>query len=94
MQDPKDNLLVKSVEVLVTQREELATKEKELIESLNAVLSRMGYRVVSGSAPVPKRRGRPPGRKAPVRRRRRKPGRPPKAGAKSHAAVGATPPPR
>ena len=81
MPDPKDNPLVKSVEALVTQKEELATKEKELIESLNAVLVRMGYRIVSENAEVPKRRGRPPGRKT-VRRRGRKPGRPPKAGAK------------
>ncbi len=33
MPDPKDNPLVRSVEALVTQKEELATKEKELSSS-------------------------------------------------------------
>ena len=64
----------------------MTSKEKALVDGLNAVLSKMGYRVVATSA-VPKRRGRPPGSPTGKRRgrppgsgkKRRGPGRPPKA---------------
>jgi hypothetical protein len=50
---------VKSLESLVAEKQAVTSKEKELIDGLNAVLGKMGYRVVA-SATVPKRRGRPP----------------------------------
>ena len=87
MAELKTDALVKSVETLVAEKMAVTAKEKELVDGLNAVLSKMGYRVVTTAA-VPKRRGRPPGSKArrPGRpkgsangRRRRGPGRPPKA---------------
>ena len=64
MADPKADALVKSVESLVAEKEAVAAKEKELIDSLNAALGKMGYKVVSSDAgPVRRgrRRGRPPG---------------------------------
>jgi hypothetical protein len=83
--EPKTDALVKSLETLVAEKIAVTAKEKELVDGLNAVLSKMGYRVVAATA-VPKRRGRPPGSKArrPGRPkgsgkgRRRGPGRPPK----------------
>lgn len=86
MAESKTDALIKSLEGLVAEKQAVTSKEKELIDGLNAVLSKMGYRVVATAA-VPKRRGRPPGSKErrPGRpkgsgngRRRRKPGRPPK----------------
>ncbi len=86
MAELKTDALVKHLESLVAEKQAVTSKEKELIDGLNAVLSKMGYRVVAATA-VPKRRGRPPGSKArrPGRpkgsangRRRRGPGRPPK----------------
>jgi hypothetical protein len=61
-----ENTLVKSVESLLAEKEALAAKEKKLIEDLNTVLAKMGYRVVSAKAPAAtvgsgKKRGRPPG---------------------------------
>jgi hypothetical protein len=84
--ESKTDALIKSLESLVAEKQAVTSKEKELIDGLNAVLSKMGYRVVA-SAAVPKRRGRPPGSggaRRPVRAkgsgkgRRRGPGRPPK----------------
>lgn len=65
MPDPKGSALVKTVETLATQKEELATKEKELVETLNVALRRMGYQVmpVAGGVVTVRRRGRPPGSK-------------------------------
>ena len=86
MAESKTDALVKALEGLVVEKQAVTSKEKELIDGLNAVLSKMGYRIVATRA-VPKRRGRPPGRKGrrPGRpkssgngRRRRKRGRPPK----------------
>jgi colicin import membrane protein len=85
--EPKTDALVKSLEVLVAEKMAVTAREKELVDGLNAVLSKMGYRVVAAAA-VAKRRGRPRGSGArrPGRpksssngRRRRRPGRPPKA---------------
>ena len=45
MPDRKGSTLVKTVEMLASQKEDLATKEKELVETLNAALRRMGYQV-------------------------------------------------
>jgi hypothetical protein len=67
--EPKTDALVKSLESLVAEKQAVTSKEKELVDGLNAVLSKMGYRVVAATA-LPKRRGRPPGSKA------RRPGRP------------------
>ena len=60
MAELKTDALVKSVETLVAEKMAVTAKEKELVDGLNAVLSKMGYRVVTTAA-VPKRRGRPPG---------------------------------
>jgi len=85
--EPKTAALVKSLEGLVAEKQAVTSKEKELVDGLNAVLSKMGYRVVAATA-MPKRRGRPPGSGArrpgcpkgsSNGRRRRGPGRPPKA---------------
>jgi hypothetical protein len=84
--EPKTDALVKSLESLVAEKQAVTSKEKELVDGLNAVLSKMGYRVVAATA-VPKRRGRPPGSTTEKRRgrppgsgkKRRGPGRPPKA---------------
>jgi hypothetical protein len=85
--ESKTDALIKSLESLVAEKQAVTSKEKQLVDGLNAVLSKMGYRVVAATA-VPKRRGRPPGRKGRRpgrpkmsgngRRRRRRPGRPPK----------------
>jgi hypothetical protein len=58
--DAKTDTLVKSVEDLLAEKEAVASREKELIEGLNAVLAKMGYQVVA-SAAVRRRPGRPPG---------------------------------
>ena len=86
MAEPKTAALVKSLEGLVAEKQAVTSKEKELVDGLNAVLSKMGYRVVPTTA-VLKRRGRPPGSgagrpgrpKGSGKGRRRGPGRPPKA---------------
>ena len=88
MAELKTDALIKSLESLVAEKESVTSREKELVDKLNAVLSRMGYRVMPTDAVV-KRRGRPPGSKARRpgrpkgsgngRRRRRGPGRPAKA---------------
>ena len=81
MTDLKLDTLVKAVENLLTEKQAIAAKEQELITTLNGVLKKMGYQVVALEVPRRGRRGRPPG-EADGRRRRRGPGRPPKAGAK------------
>jgi hypothetical protein len=63
--EPKEDL-VKSVEGLLVEKQELAAREKKLINDLNAVLGKMGYRVVaikpgSHAAGAGKKPGRPPG---------------------------------
>ena len=74
MAEPKTAALVKSLEGLVAEKQAVTSKEKELVDGLNAVLSKMGYRVVASTV-VPKRRGRPPGTTTGKRR-----GRPPGSG--------------
>jgi hypothetical protein len=39
-------MLVKTMESILEEREASRTKEKEAVESLNAVLQRMGYQIV------------------------------------------------
>ncbi len=73
MADLKDNPLVKSVENVLPERDAVAEKEKELVEQLNEVLGRMGYRVVSIDA-AGTRKGQQAGGTG------RKPGRPPGSG--------------
>ena len=63
----KEEDLVKSVEGLLAEKQAVAAREKKLIEDLNAVLGKMGYRVVSTKSGVhtgtgaEKKPGRPPG---------------------------------
>jgi hypothetical protein len=87
--ESKTDALIKSLEGLVAEKQAVTSKEKELVDGLNAVLSKMGYRVLATTA-VPKRRGRPPGSgarrpgrpKGSGKGRRRGPGRPPKHASK------------
>lgn len=62
MAEPKTDALVKALESLVAEKQAVTSQEKELVDGLNAVFSKMGYRVVAATA-VPKHRGRPPGSK-------------------------------
>ena len=63
----KEDELVKSVESLLAEKQAVAAREKKLIEELNAVLGKMGYRVVSTKSGVHtgtgagNKPGRPPG---------------------------------
>ena len=65
--EEKDDDLVKSVEGLLAEKQAVAAREKKLIEDLNAVLGKMGYRVVSTKtgvhtgASTGNKPGRPPG---------------------------------
>lgn len=68
MAEQKEDGLVKSVEGLLADKQALAAREKRLIDDLNAVLGKMGYRVVTikaGShaegAGTGGKPGRPPG---------------------------------
>jgi hypothetical protein len=47
MAELKTDALLKSVEAFRAEKEAVTTKEKELIEGLNAALSKIGYRVGS-----------------------------------------------
>lgn len=66
MAGPKRDALVKSVESLITERQAIALKERELITKINAVLNRIGYQVVGVNAGAAGkragRRGHPLGR--------------------------------
>lgn len=57
----KAKALVQAVKALLTEKRAVATKERELVKSLNSVLTKIGYEVhrVPG-AKEPKLRGRPP----------------------------------
>ncbi len=65
--EPKEDDLLKSVEGLLAEKQAVAAREKKLIEDLNAVLGKMGYRVVSTKSGVHtgtgtgNKPGRPPG---------------------------------
>jgi hypothetical protein len=50
--EPKEDDLLKSVESLLAEKQAVAAREKKLIEDLNAVLGKMGYRVVSTKSGV------------------------------------------
>jgi len=72
MMDPKSEALMKSVEDLLLEKRVVGKKERELVQSLNAALRKMGYEVVpihSTSSAVRQNR-----------RKRRGPGRPRKVG--------------
>jgi len=79
MAGAEDNGLVKLVEGFLAEKEAMAAREKKMIEDLNAVLGKLGYRVVaangsSGSASETgkKRAGlRAPARRKTQRLRRR-----------------------
>ena len=79
MTEAKSGALMKSVEDLLAEKQVLGEKERELVQSLNSALRKVGYEVVPIHSENPavrrNRRGRPPGRP----RKRRGPGRPPKA---------------
>ena len=79
MTEAKSGALMKSVEDLLAEKQVLGEKERELVQSLNSALRKVGYEVVPIHSAKPavrrSRRGRPPGRP----RKRRGPGRPPKA---------------
>ena len=62
--DSNPEAFVRSVEDLLEERQSLMQKERSLIQSLNRVLARMGYEVMSlqNSEPAGRRRGRKPGR--------------------------------
>jgi len=76
MMDAKSETLVKSLHDLLAEKRVVGKKERELVQSLNSALRKMGYKVVpiDSGRPGPRKRGRPPGRP----RKRRGPGRPPK----------------
>src|SRR5439155_16889666 len=80
MMDPKSEALVHSVHELLAEKRVVGKKERELVQSLNAALRKMGYKVVPIHSAMPagrqNGRGRPPGRP----RKRRGPGRPRKVG--------------
>jgi len=80
MMDAKSEALVHSVQELLAEKRVVGKKERELVQSLNSALRKMGYKVVPiHSAKLAARRnsrGRPPGRP----RKRRGPGRPRKVG--------------
>ena len=65
--EPKEEGLVKSVESRLAEKQAIAAREKKLSEELNAVLGKMGYRVVSTKSGVHtaartgNKPGRPPG---------------------------------
>ena len=77
--DAKSEALMKSVEDLLLEKQVVGRKERELVQSLNSALRRVGYAVVpiisTKTAVRRNRRGRPLGRPP----KRRGPGRPPKA---------------
>lgn len=52
--------LAKSVERLASEKAALIGKERQLVDSLNRALQRMGYRIVPMTEPAVRRRGRPP----------------------------------
>ena len=76
MMDAKSEALVHSVQELLAEKRVVGKKERELVQSLNSALRKMGYKVVPlNSAKLAARRnnrGRP--------RKRRGPGRPRKVG--------------
>ena len=62
--DSKEDGLLKSVEGFLAEKQELASREKKLIDDLNAALGKMGYHVVankSHAAGTGRKVGRPPG---------------------------------
>jgi hypothetical protein len=68
MAESREDGIVKSVENLLAEKQAIAAKEKQLIEDLNVMLGKMGYRVVStrtgahaAGAGAAKKPGRPPG---------------------------------
>jgi hypothetical protein len=63
MPDPEGSAFVKAVETLATQKAQFETKVKALLETLDAALRPIGYRVVpdAGGIRTGRRRGRPPG---------------------------------
>lgn len=62
MAEPKEDGLVRSVEGLLADKQALVAREKKLIEDLNAVLGKMGYRVVANKTAAGAGTGRGPGR--------------------------------
>lgn len=86
MPEMKPEALVKSVEDLLAEKQEVEKKEQALVQALNSALHKMGYAVVPGNSEKPgvRRRGRKPGRP-----RGRRPGRPRGRRRPAAAAAGA-----
>jgi hypothetical protein len=66
MAELKEDGLVKSVEGLLADKQALAAREKKMIDDLNTVLGKMGYRVVANKSShagtgTGRKVGRPPG---------------------------------
>lgn len=66
MAEPGGDGLVKWVEGFLAEKEAMAAREEKMIEDLNGVLGKMGYRVVAakatgGTTETGRKRGRPPG---------------------------------
>ena len=88
----KTAALAKTIQAVLAERRAVETLEKGIVDAVNSVLSKIGYKAVAvgGGPGKRRRRGRPPGRKAKRTRvtgrqkvarrgRPRKRGRPPKA---------------
>jgi hypothetical protein len=89
MAGPKSVAVVQAVENLIAEKQAIALMEREVIESLNEVLNKIGYKVVAMDADASRGRGRRRGRSPRSRRgrpagtgRKRDPGRAPKNGRK------------
>jgi superfamily II DNA/RNA helicase len=76
MMDPKSEALVHSVHELLAEKRVVGKKERELVQSLNSALRKMGYKVVPIHSVMPAVRQNGHGRP----RKRRGPGRPRKVG--------------
>ena len=72
MMDAKSEALVHSVQELLAEKRVVGKKERELVQSLNAALRKMGYKVVPIYSAMPAVRQK--------RRGQRGPGRPRKVG--------------
>src|SRR2546426_3342385 len=81
MMDAKSEALVHSVQELLAEKRVVGKKERELVQSLNAALRKMGYKVVPIHSAVPAARRNSRGQRGPGRPRKRGgPGRPREVG--------------
>src|SRR5436309_15907778 len=87
MMDPKSEALVNSVHELLAEKRVVGKKERELVQSLNSALRKMGYKVVPIHSAVPagRRNSRGP---APGRPRTRRRAGPPREGGRPRGRGG------